>query len=115
MSRTYKKQLRMNFCCGSNTEFYRERNRKRRSLRKAQLDKIRKMSIDDFSDMYMEPKIPKKDTWREPTDGYFLLDKNEYTKLKNECENSTNDFSKRLLVYAKRHLKYLNKKFYRKN
>lgn len=118
MSRSYKKQLRMNWCCGSNTEFYREMNRQRRRFCKEQLNKIRKMSIDDFSDMYMDPKLPKKDTWREPTDGGFILDKNEYTKLKKEYENDPNEFSKsyikRLLIYGKRHLKHLNKKFYKK-
>ena len=113
MSRSYKKQLRMNWCCGSNTEFYRERNRQRRRHSKEQLNKIRKMHIDDFSDMYMDPKIPKKDTWREPTDGGFILDKSEYAKLKKEYENESNEISKpyvkRLLTYCQRHLKYLNK------
>ena len=115
MSRTYKKQLRMNWCCGSNTEFYHERNCQRRRYSKEQLNKIRKMHIDDFSDMYMDPKLPKKDTLREPTDGGFILDKNEYAKLKKEYENDSNEISKlyikKLLIYVKRHLKHLNKKF----
>lgn len=114
MSRSYKKQLRMNWCCGSNTEFYRERNHQRRRYSKEQLNKIRKMHIGDFSDMYMDTKLPKKDTWREPTDGGFILDKSEYAKLKKEYENDSNEFSKpyvkRLLTYCQRHLKYLNKK-----
>ena len=89
MSRSYKKQLRMNWCCGSNTEFYRELNRQRRRYSKEQLNKIRKMHIDDFSDIYIDPKIPKKDTWREPTDGGFILDKNgflEYFQRLKETE-----------------------------
>ena len=86
MSRSYKKQLRMNWCCGSNTEFYRERNRQRRRYSKEQLNKIRKMHIDDFSDIYIDPKLPKKDTWREPTDGHWKSYPKELKKkLKWNC------------------------------
>lgn len=107
MSRTYRKNLRMNTCCGSNTDFYRKRNRYYRRKRNQQLTKIRKLTIEDFSDTYLDPKYPKKDTWREPTDGYFLLTKEEAKKLLNKQNNS--NYINNLLVYAKRHLKSFHK------
>lgn len=79
MSKTYKKFLRLNNACGSNTKFYRKR---RKSLRRKSKQSLHK-SGDDF--VNPEELSVFKDTWREPTDGHWLAD---YKDIEREFANS---------------------------
>lgn len=68
MSRSKKKFVKVGFCVGSNTEFYREKRRKPRARMKQQ--------VHDFSAGNIEDILPYKeifhDDWNEPTDGGYL-------------------------------------------
>lgn len=70
MSDTYRKNIRVGICCGSNTNFYRKR---RRTKRHRDNNRIRAVvannNIEDIDDVLNIEKIPKRDSWNEPTDG----------------------------------------------
>lgn len=74
MSRSYKKYILQPICCGNNGPWYKQR---RRLFRRSERNKFRELlahnEIDDVSDMTVDPKLPKKDQWREPTDGGTLV------------------------------------------
>ena len=74
MSRTYKKVLKLGICCGSNTEWYKQRRRSQRAKNRHALRKIRQMSIETFANECEFVEWPKTDDWREPTDGSWLAD-----------------------------------------
>lgn len=63
-------------CCGSNTEYYRERTR-RTSARNKQIlrNAVAHYGNDEVDEHVFEYRPPKRDTWDEPTDGTFLYDR----------------------------------------
>ena len=75
MSRTYHKILRLNNCCGSNTEYYKYKRRQFRHKSKQDLN----TQQDDF--VNPEQLSHFKDSWLEPTDGSFLVDKNDVERI----------------------------------
>lgn len=76
MSRTFRKHVREFVACGNNTPWYRDR---RRLYRRGCRHKIRNMlanhELDEFMDNISFDKLPKSDTWREPTDGHGVITK----------------------------------------
>lgn len=76
MSKSYKKKVRLHVAYGNNTEFYRSRRRRERRVNKNTL----KTAINLFNfdkenlDEVQFEQIPKRDTWREPTDGSYVVD-----------------------------------------
>jgi len=75
MSRTYRKVIKQGICYGSNTEFYRDMNRKIRNKNKQSLrNLIANNDIDTVNDLVMTDK-PIHDSWNEPTDGTYLISK----------------------------------------
>lgn len=77
MSRTYRKVIKQGICTGSNTEYYRERNRKARQMNRHNLrNLIANHDIDDVNDLVMSTVLPH-DSWDEPTDGTYLITKND--------------------------------------
>lgn len=81
MSRTYRKAVKCGICTGSNTEYYREKNRKCRNKNRHSLRNLMsKYDIETVNDM-VTTEVPRHDSWDEPTDGTFLVtrkDKNSY-------------------------------------
>jgi len=82
MSKSYGRFKSVGALRGSNTEFYRKRNQyMRRKNRFILSNLLKKFSIDDVADYYSGFRLPKKDTWAEPTDGTLKIDAkwlNEY-------------------------------------
>ena len=83
MSRSYRKPKAF-ICSGSNTEYYRDRNR---STRAKNRHKLRKFMLNDPTEDEAIDFVPNKknkafDTWSEPTDGSYLAtdDGSEYYK-----------------------------------
>lgn len=70
MGKTYRKNIRIGYCGGTNTEFYRERNRK---TRRQNREICREMTIDEDRDLATFNEDNRKDSYREPTDGTFLI------------------------------------------
>lgn len=87
MSRTYRKYLRLGVCCGSNTEWYRDRRREQRTKNKHALRKIRKMPIESFANECEFINWPKRDSWYEPTDGTWLVYKSTIRQWKQNSES----------------------------
>ena len=70
MSRTYKKNVKVGIAGGTNTEFYRSRDRK---IRRKNREICRCMVDDEDRDLtVMNDKYIKND-WEEPTDGSFVI------------------------------------------
>ena len=75
MSRSYKKYASGGICYGSNTEYYRDRNRNTRNKNKHIIrNTLKRYDIDELDDIdgfeFIENKRnPNYDTWNEPTDG----------------------------------------------
>lgn len=76
MSKTYRKNIRASIACGSNTEWYKLRRRWIRHKKKqALVNTIKHYPQEEIDNYFTEPLFCKKDTWREPTDGYYLINK----------------------------------------
>ena len=72
MSRSYKKYASGGICVGSNTEYYRDRNKSTRNKNKHILrNTLKKYKLDDIDGFeFIENKRnPNYDPWNEPTDG----------------------------------------------
>lgn len=72
MSRSYKKHASGGICCGSNTKYYRERNKNtRRKNRHIIRNTIKKYDLDDIDgfELIENKRNPNYDSWNEPTDG----------------------------------------------
>ena len=72
MSRSYKKYASGGICTGSNTEYYRDRNKSTRNKNKHILrNTLKKYELDDIDGFeFIENKRnPNFDPWNEPTDG----------------------------------------------
>lgn len=75
MSRTYRKFVKCGVCTGSNTEYYREMNRKCRNKNRHSLRNLMSnYDIDTVNDLVLN-EVPIHNSWDEPTDGTFLLSK----------------------------------------
>ena len=75
MSRTYKKYVKCGVCTGSNTEYYRDMNRKVRHKNNHSLrNLLANNDIETVSEKIMTER-PIHDSWDEPTDGTFLISK----------------------------------------
>ena len=91
MSRSYKKVIKCGTCTGSNTEFYRNRNRKARQMNRHNLRNLMaNYDVEDAADLVMTIEFPHDD-WREPTDGTFLVTKKD---KKFYTEDETTYFSR---------------------
>lgn len=78
MSKTKRKAIRVGICNGSNTSFYRDRRKRQRRINAQKLRAAsNSLIIDEDIDDVMYLKIPKKDDWREPTDGSILIEKED--------------------------------------
>lgn len=81
MSRTYRKNIVVKICYGDNRKFYYYRRRKIKNLGRMQLRSLMaKYNPDDVSDMWVEPRFPMKDTWAEPTDGHYGMNRRKYAE-----------------------------------
>lgn len=70
MSKSYGKYKTIGICTGSNTEFYRDRNRRVRTKNKNNIrNLIANGNIEDFDDDFIPSKEPRNFKWNEPTDG----------------------------------------------
>ena len=79
MSRSYRKNIVCKICYGDNREFYKYRRRKIKNLGRMQLRSLMAQYDPEYvSDMWKEPNFPMKDTWAEPTDGHYGMDRNRY-------------------------------------
>jgi len=88
MSRTYRKNIRQNIATGSNHEYYKIRRRNaRHSSNNILKNLIANYNVEEVSDVILNPKMPKKDTWREPTDGYILVNKDTLCNLDDYYKN----------------------------
>lgn len=89
MSRSYKKYASSGICCGSNTQYYRSRNKHtRRKNRHIIRNIIKKHELDDIDgfELVENKKNPNYDRWNEPTDGsWHAKTFREY--LNNKCVN----------------------------
>lgn len=84
MSRTYRKKIRVGICTGSNTDYYRKRRRFERHRNRQELkNKLLKFYADELDDNLNFIKLKKRDSWDEPTDGSYLVDKDYLNHLLN--------------------------------
>jgi len=78
MARTYRKVIKCGICTGSNTEYYRDMNRTCRNKNRQELRNLMAHhDIQDVNDMINDGVVPIHDSWDEPTDGTFLVYKND--------------------------------------
>lgn len=76
MSRTYRKNISLGIAGGDNREWYKLRRRNfRRKFNNNLRYLLSNFSIKELSDLVLNPKYPKRDTWTEPTDGRILYNK----------------------------------------
>lgn len=91
MSRTYRKFVKCGICNGSNTEFYRGRNRKSRRVNRSNLHSlITNHTADEVDELVSVTKLPH-DSWNEPTDGTFLVSKKDKDFYINDSKHSRFD------------------------
>ena len=78
MSRTYRKVVKCGICTGSNIEYYREKNRKCRAKNRHSLhNMIVNYDIETVSDTIPFGEVPIHNSWDEPTDGTYLIKKED--------------------------------------
>lgn len=76
MSRTYRKNISIGIAGGDNREWYKLRRRNfRRKFNNNLRYLLSNFSIKELSNLVLNPKYPKRDTWTEPTDGRILYNK----------------------------------------
>lgn len=83
MSKTYNKNVRVGIAEGSNTEYYRSRNRQSRRKNKKHLKYISSQYTDDEIQENLEFEKLPKDHWEEPTDGTITYTKRMLQHLLN--------------------------------
>jgi len=75
MSRTYRNKIRIGICCGCNTDWYQQRRKWQRNKNRHELrNKLANYILSEIDNVLSFTKLPKRDTWCEPTDGSWLLD-----------------------------------------
>jgi len=78
MSRTYRKAVKCGICTGSNTEYYRNMNRKCRAKNRHSLrNLIANNDIDTVADLIPVAEVPIHNSLCEPTDGTYLIKKED--------------------------------------
>lgn len=124
MSRTYRNRVRCGICNGSNTEFYRERTRKNRHInrqeirnkfsRNIDLGDIEKYgipeSIRETEDELTFTKLPKRDNWREPTDGTTSFGRHGLDSIIQDIENDIRGFRPDAHKYMSKYYRVLKPK-----
>ncbi len=89
MTRTYRKVVKCGICYGSNTEYYRNMNRKCRTKNRHELrNLISNYDVDTVSEMIGRGSVPVHDSLHEPTDGTFLISKNAKKDYTYELDGS---------------------------
>lgn len=83
MSRSYKKNVKVGIAQGTNTEFYRSRDRK---IRRKNREICRSMVDDEDRDLTVMIDKYIKNDWEEPTDGSYVY--NEETLKQDARENN---------------------------
>ena len=74
MSKSSGKYKTIGFAVGNNTEYYRERIKYQRRVNNHRIrDIIANNDIEDFDDILVAYKLPKRDGFREPTDGIYKV------------------------------------------
>ena len=110
MSRSYKKYASSGICYGSNTEYYRDRNRNTRNKNKHIIrNTLKRYDVDELDDIdgfeFIENKRnPNYDPWNEPTDGKW------HARTFRDYLNNT---GVRFLYYKERDIKEHLKNFKR--
>ena len=95
MSKSYGKYKTCGVCYGNNTPYYKDRRRKVRMKNKQRLENmIAHHNPEDYDDVFDPYKIPKKDTWMEPTDG-------SWKSYPDELKNKLNWFGYRNVYLTK--------------
>lgn len=85
MSRTYRKRVRVGICCGSNTEFYRNRTRRTATRNKRIMkNAVLRYDGEEIDEHIYEYKPPRRDSWREPTDGTYLYDRRRAERIASD-------------------------------
>lgn len=93
MSKTYRKNIRQGIACGDNRLWYKLRRRWiKHSKRQALRNVIAHYPTSDADDYFVDPLFCKKDTWREPTDGYWLINKATLKRMTNWPEKYLKKF-----------------------
>ena len=83
MSRTYRNKIRHGLFAGSNTEWYRSRTRWLRNKHHQELRTALQYTEPD--EVLCFTRIPKRDTYMEPTDGSMVVDNLFIQKVKNRA------------------------------
>lgn len=88
MARTYRKVVKCGHCTGSNTEYYRDRARKVRNTNRHNLRNLMaNYDIETVDEMITDFRLPH-DSWNEPTDGTFIINKNDKKYYTHEKDGS---------------------------
>lgn len=88
MARTYRKVVKCGICTGSNTEYYKARRRKARNMNNHMLRNLMaNHSIDEVNDLILTISLPH-DSWDEPTDGTFIVRRNDKNLYKYDLDGS---------------------------
>lgn len=103
MSKTYNKNVRVGIAGGSNTEYYRSRNRQSRRKNKKRLKYVSSQYDDNEIQENLEFEKLPKDHWEEPTDGSITYTKRMLQHLLNinDSEGSKKWYSKLLRRFKK--------------
>ena len=108
MSRTYRKAVKRGLCCGSNTDFYRDMNRKCRNKNRHSLrNLISNYDIETVDEIIPVAEVPIHDSWNEPTDGTYLITK------KDKKFYTTDEYYSKKNVWNRKIGKYLKNKTYK--
>lgn len=101
MSKTYRKNIRVGICYGSNTEFYRSRRRRKRRSDNSQIRTVvGKYDVQDIDDALNLERLPKRSSWFEPTDGTVTYRSSDINQIERESKES--DFKKRIFRILKK-------------
>ena len=89
MARTYRKFVKCGVCTGSNTQYYRDMNRKCRTKNRQTLrNMIVNYDIETVSDIIPLGEVPIHTSWDEPTDGTFIVSKRNKKDYMYELDGS---------------------------
>lgn len=81
MSKSYARYKTEGMCTGTNTEYYRDRNRRLRSKNRSNIRRILKNKpLEEFDELFIPSKEPNNMMWLEPTDGTCKMYPNDYRK-----------------------------------
>lgn len=81
MSKSYGKYKTLGICSGSNTSYYRSRNRRVRVKNNQKMKNIiANKNIDEFDDIFISYSEPDNYKWGEPTDGTWKITPKENGK-----------------------------------